>query len=1163
MKDAKSGFRAGIGRFVAIFIGIALLVCTTKMSAQMAGTGNIQGSVTDATGAVIQGAQVTATNTATTIKHTAVTDASGIYSFPNLAIGRYTIEVNAAGFERYRQTGIVLEVGSSIAVNIALKIGKADQTVEVQASGLALQTEDSSIKQTISEHTVTEMPLNGRQMTQLVTLSGGAVNANENNDESSSKSFFSSAVISIGGGQGNATDYRLDGADHNDYMTNVNLPFPFPDAVAEFSVETAALGAQSGLHPGGLVNVVTRSGSNQWHGSGFEFIRNNYINASNFFSTRDKLHQNQFGGTFGGKIIPGKVFGFVGYQRLVASSYSPNQTAYVPTAANLTGDFSSTDNPTTHPLVDPLTGTALVGNNYANTTLPNGATWSSILSSTAKAFVAYLPTPSNCSAANFCVAVNSTTGAVTYGIPSQPRENQFVTRIDAVLTPKNSLYGRYFLDGYQSPAFFSSTNALVSSQAGNLERAQAFTMAETYTINKNIVNTAHATVTRRRDNRGPAASGFNSGTFGISMYDMTTIGMQVTLSNKWSTYCGTCSAGHFNVNTMSLSDDITWLHGKHQIALGGEYVRSQLNINNVYEGNGNFTFSGVFSQKGPQQKLSGPYPEPNLDFLLGAMSKFEQSKAQQNALRAPIPSLYIQDTFHLTPRIVISGGLRWDPEYFPTDYFGRGVQFNYNAFLNNQFSTVYPNAPAGAFFYGDKGVPKNFTQNTPWQFSPRFGATFDPSGKGKTVMRVGAALVFDEPNLFTGQRNQQNPPFAQAVANTPTTASGPLQFNAPWAVGTVTANPFPLPQVPSSSATFQKQSQYIVLPNHLQSPYVMQWTASLQHEFGRGWQLELSYLGNKTNYGIYGLPMNAAVVNSTVCAGMSGGACTVGNESSRYALTLANSTWGPYYSGGGTGSISIHDGANASYHGMVASIQHRVSSTFVFMANYTWSHCIDISDNAADLSSITIQNPANIQGDKSSCGFDFRSVLNTSLVAVSHFNSLHGILGQTINHWEISPLVHAMSGSPFTVTSGNDNSLTGIGNDRPNLTNPSALYTHNKIQNKNAAGAYTAYVNSAAFTQNSAGTFGASGRFAYRGPKFLQSDVALTREFPLHDRLAMNLRLEAYNVLNHPNFATPAASSAGYLGTSTSLTSSTFGDITATTSNYGPRIFQAAAKVTF
>jgi hypothetical protein len=1158
--------------WIAISFCVSLFLFAASVNAQTAGTASIQGVVTDSTGAVIQNATVTATNIATQVKHSTVTSSSGLYSFPNIAIGTYTLEATATGFERYRQSNIVLEVGSSIAINPALKIGGANQTVEVQSTGLALQTEDSSLKQTIGASTVVEMPLGslGRQMTSLITLTGGAVNANENNDESGSKTFYSSAVISIGGGQGNATDYRLDGADHNDYMTNVNLPFPFPDAVAEFAVESAALGAQSGLHPGGLVNVVTKSGTNQWHGDAFEFIRNNYLDAINFFSASpDQLHMDQFGGTFGGKIIPNKLFGFVGYQRYVSKQIQSSSSAYVPTADNLAGNFSITDPIAKTQLLDPVTGIALVNNNYTGTT---GVAWNP--NAQALALEAYLPSAAHCSAANYCVSADTAAGGsglVKYAIPQQLTENLFVTRIDATINQKHSLYGRYLLDGYNNAAFFSPTNALVTSSPGNLERVQALTIAETYVITNNLVNTAHLTADRRRNNRGPAAQGLASSTIGVTLNDLANEGMQLTVSGgtgNWGIYCGTCSAAHFNVNTLSFTDDINWTHGKHQIAFGGEWVQTELNVANIYEGNGKFTFDGTFAGEGPHQSLNNKIREGNLDFLTGSMNGFEQSKAQQNALREPIPSLYVQDTYHATNRIVVNAGVRWDPEFVATDYFNRGSVFNMTQFMaaTPTPSVVYPNAPYGTYFYGDPGVPKAFTQNSPWQFSPRVGITFDPDGKGKTVLRAGAAMVYDEPNLFTGQRVQQNPPFAETIKNTATTASGPMSFSAPWSVGSSAGpQPFPQPIVPPSTAPFFKGTQYIVLPTKFQSPYTLQYTASVQHQFGNGWQAQLSYVGNSTVHGPYGLPMSPSVYTAGADPHIGGAADTTGNAAARYYLTEQNpaARGGPMYSGGGTGSMYIMSGAGASYHGVIASIEHRLSSNFVFMANYTYSHCIDISDNAADVSTITIQNPANIKGDKGSCGFDFRHVFNISLVASTHFSAT-GWKNQVLNHWQISPLVHATDGNPFTVTLGVDNSLTAVGNDRPNLTGAN-VYTHNKITQP-VSGVYTSYVNKYAFGSAPLGAFGSSGRFAYRGPKFLETDCALNRSFAVYRAFALNLRLEAFNVLNHPNFAAPGSSTgaSGYLGTSTAMTSGTFGTITATMANGGAaRTFQGAIKITF
>jgi hypothetical protein len=1069
-----------VNRWLAVFFCVAICMFAAKVNAQTAGTASIQGVVADASGAVIQDATVTATNIATQVKHTTVSSGSGLYSFPNIAIGTYTVEVTATGFEHFRQTNIVLEVGSSIAVNPALKVGAASQTIEVTTTALALQTEDSSIKQTIDSATVTEMPLNGRLMTSLITLTGGAVSANANSDQASSKSFFSSAVISIGGGQGNSTDFRLDGATHNDYMTNVNLPFPFPDAVAEFSVETAALGAQGGMHPGGLVNVVTKSGTNKWHGSGFEFLRNNYINANNFFSsTKDTLHQNQFGGTFGGRIIRNKLFGFVGYQHEISNQLTIGSSADVPTTANLLGDFSSSNPIANGQLVDPLTGIALVNNNYTGTT---GVTWTP--DPKAKALASLFPTAATCTAANYCSSYNSTTGALLYGIPVDFTENQFITRVDATINAKHSLYGRYFLDGYNLPAYYSPTNVLVTANAGNNERAQGFTLGETYIISDKIVNSFHATVTRRRDDRGSAATGINYGDLGngaltttppaASIFnDLTSIGSYIDASGgiaKWGVYCNKCAAGFFNVNTLSIADDVNWVHGKHQVAFGGEWVQTELNISNAYLGNGQFDFNGTYSKAGPTAKgTTGTTLNGNLDFLTGAMSKLQQSKAQQNALRQPIPSLYIQDTYHATSKLVLNAGVRWDPEYVAKDFFNRGSVFDYNAFVAGTVSSVYIGAPAGSFFYGDKGVSKAFTQNSPWQFSPRIGATYDPKGDGKTVFRVGGALVYDSPNLFTSQRNQQNPPFSQTVQNSPVTgASGaPLCFDNPWGTSTNCGNPtatnpfLTFQQVPPHSFVFPTNAQYIVLPTKFHAPYTIQYTASVQHQFGHGWQAEIDYNGNRTDFGPYGLPMNPTVYNTTLCPTAT--SCAPGDKA-RFQLTMANPTWGSYYAGGGTltgsGSIYIKAGANSSYNGMVASLQHRLSSNFVFMANYTYSHCISISDNAADVSTITIQNPANIKGDKGSCGFDFRHVFNISAVASTHFAKT-GLLGQAINHWEISPLLHATDGAPFTVWTGTDNSLIDLYNDRPNLTGAN-VYTHNKITRANPQ-----YINAYAFTSQS------------------------------------------------------------------------------------------------
>jgi hypothetical protein len=1110
MQTSHFGARMRRVRAVGLFCAVTLILFPLIGRAQIAGTGNIQGTVTDPSGAVIPNAQVTLTNVATGGKHQSASSSGGVFSFPNLRVGTYNLSVTASGFKAYTRTGIVLEVGSNIGVNVTMAVGATTQEVTVAANGIALQTQDTSFKQTINDQEINELPLNGRQMTDLVVLSGGAANT-PGNDMTGAKNFFSSTTISIAGGMGNQTDYRLDGADNNDYMTNVNLPFPFPDAVDQFSVESTAMGAQSGLHPGGEVNVVTKSGTNQFHGDAFEYVRNNLIDATNFFSSSpDQLHQHQFGGTLGGPIMRDKLFFFAGYQRVVHHEKISDQTAYVPSVANLSGDFSASDSGS---LYNPITGALLTGNQISTT----------YFSPISLAIEKYLP------------QTTASNGQVKYALPGDYTENQFTTRIDATLSPKDTLFGRYFLDGYAHPAQWDPTDALVTAQYGNLERVQSLTVGDSYVFNSHTVNSVHITVDRRRDNRQPAAQGISPVGVGINMYNNDPNFFRFTVSSKFSLYCGTCALSHFNVNTFSISDDVNLVRGKHQIILGGEYARSQFNASNHYEMNGAFTFNGNFSQTGPAQNQPKVSSDGNLDFLTGALYGFEQSKAQGNSLRAPIPSLYIQDTWQATRELVISAGVRWQPEFMPTDYFHRGSQFNETSFVSGVQSSVYPNSPPGVFYYGDKGVPKNYTQNSPWQFSPRLGITWNPDGTGKTVFRAGGAMIYDEPNFFTAQRNQQNPPFATAASTVPTTT--PLDFADPWSSGSAPGNPFPQPSIPPSNVAFPKTAQYIFLPPHFHPPYVIQWTASVQRELGHAWMAQLDYMGNETAHQTWGFPLNPAVYTS--------GSPTA-NYSKRFRLYLENSTSGGAFTGGGGGSVIVDDSVTSSYDGLIATIQHRAAN-FTFLANYTWSHCLDVEDAQGDFAGTTVENPYNPRMDRANCGFDYRGMFNANAVATSRFNSLHGVPAALVNNWEIGPLLRITDGAPFTVTDGIDVSGIDVGNDRPNTTG-SATYTRNAIW-KNQT-----YINHDAFTYASNGTFGNLGRNAFRASDYVSLNAEISRFFPITERAKLDLRIEAFNALNHPNFNAP---SSGNLKVNNSKT---FGQITGAGD---PRIWQGAVKFIF
>ncbi|MCC6391494.1 MAG: carboxypeptidase regulatory-like domain-containing protein [Bryobacterales bacterium] len=437
-----------------------------RCQAQAVAIAQVSGVVTDPSGSAIPGALVTITETARGTARNVTTDAQGRYTLPNLPVGPYRLTVSAAGFKSYTQSGITLQVGNNVQIDVHMQLGAIAERVEVSAQASMVETRDNTVSQVIDEKRIVDLPLNGRQPTQLILLSGAALTT-PGGDLRGSKNFYSSTTISVAGGQGNAVNYLLDGGDNNDSFTNVNLPMPFPDALQEFSVQTSSLPARFGLHPGAVVNAVTKSGTNEWHGSLFEFLRNGDVNARNFFGkTHDSLKRNQFGGTFGGRIIRDRLFFFGGYQKQYNRQDPPTSISYVPTQAVLGGDFGAiagggcVSGGKGRTLVDPTNGQP-----FANNQIPTSRFNPQSLN-----LIKYLP-----EAQNDC-------GQVTYGRPTTGDEDQVIGRVDWVQSSKHTLYGRYFFDDYRNPAFFDGKNLLTTTAAGNLERAQSLTLGDTFTF---------------------------------------------------------------------------------------------------------------------------------------------------------------------------------------------------------------------------------------------------------------------------------------------------------------------------------------------------------------------------------------------------------------------------------------------------------------------------------------------------------------------------------------------------------------------------------------------------------------------------------------------------------------------------------------------------------
>ena len=1117
----KIGSTARVWLAVSISFSI-FLSQPTSLRAQATAVAQVGGQVTDSSGGSVVGAKITATEVNRGIKHNATSDNSGAYTLSNLPVGPYRLQVNATGFKEYVQTGLELQVGMTVQIDAHMQVGSVNESVEVTAEAAMVETKETSVAQVIDERRINELPLNGRQATQLILISGGATYADAG--DTGSKTFFSSTRISVAGGQGNGTAYLLDGGDNTDAMSNVNLPFPFPDALEEFSVETSAVSSKFGTHPGATVNVVTKSGGNNYHGDLFEYLRNGNVNARNFFApTHDSLKRNQFGGTIGGRIIKDKLFFFAGTQPTRNRSNPPTSITHIPNAASLTGDFSSLTstacNSKAIQLIDPNNGNAPFTGNQIPLSKLNPVAM--------KIATQYLP------------ATSDPCGQVTYGIPVTGDENQVIGKVDWVRNDKDRMFFRYFIDSYKNPPVFDGKNLLTTTAPGNFELAQSATFGDTYAFGPNTVNSFHLTFSRIRDNRGPTDAPISPTSLGVNIYSAVPNFLLLSVTGGFSTFCGTCAPGHFNDTSYQMADDVDIIRGKHEIAFGFNVLKTYNDTVSGFNENGNFTFNGSRTNLGLA------------DFLTGNPNDFTQTNATPDDLRQWIMSFYVQDTWKISKNFTFNVGLRWEPTFSDPDKYKRGTSFNMAAFYANQHSTIVPNAPAGLFFDGDAGIPRGLWKGQKANFAPRVGLVFNPHGDGRDTLRVGASILYDSTETWFNERETTNPPIGTAL-DIPNPVGG---FSNPY-LNYPGGSPFPT----NGKSIFPNYGVYINMPLAPKSTYVANWNISYQRQFLKDWVFSATYLGNKTTHLWIAHEVNAAqYIPGNCVAGQYGltaaGPCsTTGNANFRRILYLANPTLGQSYASIDTAD----DGAVAHYNGLILSLQHRFAKNYTVLTNYTDSSCVSDFDFGAALAGSTNSQPNNRTADKAACIFDVRRNFNLSVVATSP--KLAGVwANRVLGGWQIAPLIRAISGSPINVTSGIDNSRTGLGNDRPNVVmdNPYAP----------SPGCTPApchlLLTSAAFAQNALGTYGNLGRNALRGPGSFFFDTSVSRIFAVREWLKLEARAEAFNILNHTNFV-GAISPAG--GSSFSTASTNLSSLASFGKNNGafdPRIFQFAVKLHF
>ncbi len=1167
-----------------------LAVCATftqlslrSAMAQAVSNAKIHGVVTDVSGAVVPNATVVATQIASGQSVTVISSATGEFILPNLPVGDYALKFTAAGFQTYSRTGIVLQVSNDLEVDAPLTIGSTDTVVNVEASASQVQTEDNSINTVVDQARTVDLPLNGRNAANLVLLSGSAAPTVTGHVASSSSygsigvnAIGGAVAISVAGGQSNQVNFLLDGGDNNDPAFNTNLPFPFPDALQEFSVQTTGLAAQYGLHPSGTVNIVTKSGSNQFHGGVFEFLRNNYANASNRITgLTDTLKRNQYGAFLGGPIQQGKLFFFGGYQG-TELHISQSNTAVIPTTAQLAGNWT----PYFHALEaqDLRNNAAFPACPFA----PNGTGGTPAGSGTAATNTLY----KSLTAANFtldgsanCTATISPTlystvgqniakllptgtadalGNVTYTTPYPQTENQWIGRLDETLSPRQNVFARYFMTNYNAIPQFGG-NLLNAVNPGLIDRDKTLTLGHNFTINPTLTNSLRLTGNRLAVQRSDATDLPNPVKLGSNMTNTEPNFLYMNVVGAFAVACGPCSPFAIVTNQLQAADDVSKVKGRHFIQFGVDYIYQRYNQKHFKDENGFFTFSGTYSGLSVS------------DLLLGAPTSMTQSSGASSLehLRQNYFGYYAQDTFHLTKRLVLNYGLRWEP-YFPAyNRDNRGQSFSQANFNAGVVSSVFTNAPAGLVFVGDPGVSNSIVTKKLGDFSPRFGFAYDPGGDGKQSIRGSYALLFDEPNTDQAlEYTNSGVPYGGAVSVAFNNASAACKRNLDSPYQCVAGgNPFPTVFPPPANVAFPAASiSPQVNPASAGKPYMHQYNLSFQYQAPAKFLITLSYLGTHTVH-LYGLePINYATYIPGVSAGpgscgplvvlpAAGTACsTTANTTQRLKLSLQTGNTGAGARYGAFNAFAPYGMAN--YNGLIATVNHPFSNNFTVLANYTYSKCLTDINFSGDTSPVP-QNPANLGGEYGHCNFDITNNFTISGVFVTPKFQNH-LLNEVVGGFQVSPLFGYRSGLPFTVTDGVDVSLTGVGSDRPNIVPGVPLYKKNFFPT--AGSKYPQWYNPAAFAAAPTGTFGNEQLMSLRGPGYANLDLAISKFFPIYERAKLELRGEAFNALNHPNYSTPT-NSTPIAPQLSPINSATAGLITSTANDN--RILQIAAKITF
>jgi hypothetical protein len=1077
-------------RDVVVSAIVLVLTCT---AAWAQATAELNGRVTDESGAVLPGVTVTATQTATGFMRTVATDEAGSWLMPNLPIGPYRLEVSLQGFRTYVQTGIVLQVDARPTINAVLAVGNLEETVSVEAAAPLVDVRSAGISTVVEQERIVELPLQGRQVTDLIVLAGAAVETGRPN----SRNFQGGVNISVAGGLQFGVAYTLDGAVHNDPQNSASLPLPFPDALQEFRVATSGLTAQSGMRSAASVNAVTKSGTNTVHGNLFEFIRDRHFNAKSPFAAvgpdgkkfDDGLKRNQYGGTVGGPIVRDKMFFFAGYQGTRTRQTPPDLIAFVPTTAMLAGDFTTFASPQCQGRQVNLTG------GFVNNRI-DPARFS----------------PAALKMASFLPKTNDPCGQITYSQPDDRDEGQYVGRIDYQLSGNHSVFGRYMASRDKKPSAYGTTGNVLTTVNPSIDNlAQSLTLGDTKVFGSNTVNALRFAFNRTAVNRDndpyfdPPALGIKASTYVPgSMIVVVTGGFQVAAA--------TATRGIADNNSFQVNDDFTLVRGDHQIGLGASIARFRVSFRTWARGGGQWNFTGQASGLGLA------------DMLLGRVATIDQSGLSGVDYYQWYQGFYAQDTWRASSRVTVNAGLRWEPFFSQNLTRGANTIFDRDRFRQNVKSTVFHNAPAGFIYPGDAGFPSGTSglNKKWWNFSPRAGIGWDVHGDGRLAIRSSYALMYDYPGGEYFNNLAAAPPYGNR-----TLVSDPAGlFDDPYR--DVGGNPHPIAVGPDT--VFPAGGTLSSMDPDINAPRVQSWNVSLEQQIGRDWAASVSYLGSYSDR-LWGLvALNPGVYLGTgpcTLQGVSYPVCTTnGTLNQRRVLSLSGENAS---SAALISNLDSHAAVGTQeYRGLKLSMQRRSASGVSVNGNYTLSRCVGLEMVPNAQFGIGFTNPADPNMDYGYCEGDRTHVANGTVSYLTPSLS-NRALGVFASNWRVAGILNVHSGSRLTVLSGTDRAFNGQANQRVNQIS-NDVYGDKSLNN---------YLNRAAFAQPDPGTFGSHKRNSITGPGFWKIDLALSRLVSIASTQNLELRVEVFNLLNTFNWGNPETNfNAGTFGRITSMAGS-------------------------